>query len=123
MRILHSLAHLKKSEEQPYFVGGAALGIAVLAFGLFSLAASDAYLLKRGSLAAIISSVLVDLANSDRSTNAVGGLAVSPIWTAVAQAKADDMAAKGYFAHTSPDGHDPWYWFALEGYHYSYAGE
>ena len=33
------------------------------------------------------------------------------------------MAAKGYFAHTSPDGHDPWYWFTREGYAYTYAGE
>ncbi len=37
--------------------------------------------------------------------------------------KADDMATKGYFAHTSPEGLTPWYWFAQVGYNYTYAGE
>jgi hypothetical protein len=37
--------------------------------------------------------------------------------------KADDMAAKSYFAHTSPEGIDPWYWFNQAGYKFTYAGE
>jgi hypothetical protein len=37
--------------------------------------------------------------------------------------KANDMAAKSYFAHTSPEGIDPWYWFNQAGYKFSYAGE
>ena len=37
--------------------------------------------------------------------------------------KADDMAAKSYFAHTSPEGIDPWHWFAQVGYKFTYAGE
>jgi hypothetical protein len=37
--------------------------------------------------------------------------------------KANDMAEKGYFAHTSPEGKTPWYWFKQAGYDYSYAGE
>ena len=40
-----------------------------------------------------------------------------------AQAKADDMATKGYFAHTSPDGKNSWYWFKQAGYTFTYAGE
>ena len=37
--------------------------------------------------------------------------------------KARDMAEKGYFAHTSPDGKNPWYWLEQAGYKYQYAGE
>jgi hypothetical protein len=42
---------------------------------------------------------------------------------AAAQAKADDMAAKGYFSHTGPDGKEPWAWIKEAGYSYQYAGE
>jgi hypothetical protein len=42
---------------------------------------------------------------------------------AAARAKAEDMAAKSYFAHTSPEGRTPWYWLDLVGYKYAYAGE
>ena len=40
-----------------------------------------------------------------------------------AQLKADDMASKGYFSHTGPDGSAPWKWFQAAGYRYEYAGE
>lgn len=74
-------------------------------------------------VAAVISAVLVNLANEDRSQLALNELNVSPALTAAAQAKADDMAAKGYFSHTTPEGYDSWHWFKLVGYDYRYAGE
>lgn len=124
MRLLPSyFIHHRKDDDTPYEVGGATLLLAVLAFGIFGLAAGDAYLLRQGGLAAVITSSLVELANGDRAAGGVGELRVSPTLTAVAQAKANDMAAKGYFAHTSPEGHSPWYWFTQGGYDYSYAGE
>jgi hypothetical protein len=33
------------------------------------------------------------------------------------------MAQKGYFAHTSPEGRSPWYWFKQGGYVFNFAGE
>ncbi len=33
------------------------------------------------------------------------------------------MSTKGYFAHTSPEGITPWYWFTQAGYHFVFAGE
>jgi len=74
-------------------------------------------------LAAVISAVLVDLANDDRSSEALPDLNINPLLVAAAQAKADDMAAKSYFAHKSPDGKDSWHWFKQVGYDYAYAGE
>ena len=40
-----------------------------------------------------------------------------------AQAKAEDMAAKGYFSHVGPTGEEPWTWIERAGYDYVYAGE
>ena len=75
------------------------------------------------SLSAIYASVLVNLTNKDRVAANVGELAVNPILEKVAQMKADDMASRGYFAHNTPEGLTPWYWFIQAGYQYKYAGE
>lgn len=40
-----------------------------------------------------------------------------------AQAKAEDMAKKQYFAHFGPDGQTPWEYFEKSGYNYEVAGE
>jgi hypothetical protein len=113
----------KARRETEYVLGGLAGVIAFLIIGVFSVSIFDTYLLRNTSLASVISSVLVDLANGDRGAEKIGGLTVSPVLTAAAQAKADDMAAKGYFAHTSPDGKSSWYWFQQAGYTFLYAGE
>lgn len=73
--------------------------------------------------AAVLPSVLVDLTNSERVNSGLGGLAINPLLVASAQAKANDMANNGYFAHTSPAGKSPWYWFSQIGYSYRSAGE
>lgn len=74
-------------------------------------------------VSAIYASVLIDLTNQERDAEKIDGLIVSPILTEAANLKAQDMASKGYFAHTSPEGKTPWYWFDQVGYKYSYAGE
>ena len=40
-----------------------------------------------------------------------------------AQLKAQNMVQNQYFAHTSPTGVTPWFWFSKAGYNYKYAGE
>ncbi len=76
-----------------------------------------------GFSAAVLPAALTALANGDRALEGLGALEEDPALDAVAQAKADDMAAKGYFAHVSPDGKTPWSWLQAAGYEYSYAGE
>jgi len=73
--------------------------------------------------AAVISAVLVDLTNIDRQMQNVGGLTINETLVAAAKAKANDMAAKSYFAHVSPEGLDSWHWFKEAGYTFNYAGE
>lgn len=74
-------------------------------------------------VAAVLPGEVIALTNTERSTHNVGTLTSNSLLTAAAQAKANDMAAKGYFAHVSPDGTEPWAWVKAAGYTYQYAGE
>ncbi len=74
-------------------------------------------------LSSVISSVLVEKTNKTRLNNGENQLAINDLLVLSAQMKANDMAEKGYFAHISPDGKDPWYWLNKAGYQYKNAGE
>lgn len=74
-------------------------------------------------LAAVVPGEVVAFTNSERLELGEQSLMVNPYLTGAAQAKANDMAAKGYFSHTSPDGATPWAWIIAAGYEYQYAGE
>ncbi len=75
------------------------------------------------SFSAIYASVLATLANDGRQVEQTPELTISDLLTEAAQMKANDMVAKNYFAHNSPEGLTSWYWFDLVGYDYQYAGE
>ena len=74
-------------------------------------------------LGAVLPGVLTALTNTDRTAIGVGALTQNTLLAAAAQQKANDMAAKGYFSHVTPDGKTPWYWLDQVGYKYTYAGE
>jgi hypothetical protein len=74
-------------------------------------------------MAAVLPAVLADLTNAERQSEKLDALTVNPILNKAAEMKAEDMATKGYFAHTSPEGKTPWYWLDQVGYQYEYAGE
>jgi hypothetical protein len=67
--------------------------------------------------------VLGNLTNKERESQNLSVLSINPILNKAAEMKAQDMASKGYFAHTSPEGKTPWYWIEFVGYKYQYAGE
>lgn len=71
----------------------------------------------------ILSDVLVDLTNSDRQNNDLFALKTNALLEQAAKLKAEDMAANGYFSHTSPSGKTPWEWLDEVGYSFRYAGE
>ncbi|MCX6705116.1 MAG: CAP domain-containing protein, partial [Candidatus Woesebacteria bacterium] len=77
----------------------------------------------KGGMAAVLPAILANLTNEERQSQNLQILAVSPILNKAAEMKAEDMATKGYFAHTSPEGKTPWYWLEKVGYKYQYAGE
>jgi len=80
-------------------------------------------IVQNSNLASVLPAVLATLTNEEREHNKLPDLVVSPLLTEAAQMKADDMAKKGYFAHTSPEGITPWHWLNTVGYQYDYAGE
>ncbi len=113
-----------ENDFKPHFFGTASvlfLTAAILVVFLISVLQYSA--ISTGNYAAIVTSVLTDLTNNDRLIEGKGWLKTNPTLTLAAQMKANDMAAKGYFAHTSPEGKNPWYWFKEAGYKFTYAGE
>lgn len=66
---------------------------------------------------------LLAAGNASRANNGLGALSMSSLLNSSAQAKANDMIAKDYWAHVAPDGTEPWYFFDQAGYVYTKAGE
>jgi hypothetical protein len=109
-----------------FFRERAVLGMALVIVLFFVTAFALQSLVIRGGfsqIGAVISSTLVELANNDRKANDLGVLTVNPVLEEAARLKAQDMVAKGYFAHESPEGVEPWHWFEEAGYDFSFAGE
>ncbi len=61
--------------------------------------------------------------NSQRTQNGLAGLTLNGSLNSAAQAKANDMVARNYWSHTTPDGKDPWVFIDATGYAYQKAGE
>lgn len=66
---------------------------------------------------------LLDATNADRSQANEAPLSLDPQLTAAAQAKANDLVAKNYWAHNAPGGKTPWDFIVASGYQYQTAGE
>ena len=114
----------KRERRRIELLSGAAVGVFIaLSLGVFWASNLQQQLLRSPNVAAVISAVLMELANGDRAQNGLGQLTINPVLVEAAQAKANDMASRGYFAHTSPEGVDPWHWFEEAGYSFAYAGE
>ncbi len=71
----------------------------------------------------ITQSSVLELTNASRSQEGLPSLQYNEMLQRAAQAKADDMAARKYFSHTTPDGKTPWTFFEAAGYAYQSAGE
>lgn len=66
---------------------------------------------------------IIQLTNGQRQANGVNALQENSLLDQVAQLKAKDMFAGNYWAHVSPSGVTPWFWYDQAGYKYIYAGE
>jgi hypothetical protein len=77
----------------------------------------------QAQFASITAEQIASLTNSEREKAGLPALNTNGLLQKAALNKANDMVAKGYFDHTSPDGRRPWDWVAGTGYRYIYAGE
>lgn len=115
----------ESNEYKPHFWRKASLSfiLFVIVAVFFSSTLQRIIIIKTDFLASVYPKVLTDLTNADRHQYNLGFLKVNPVLERAAMLKAEDMVSKGYFAHRSPDGVTPWYWFREAGYDFAYAGE
>ncbi len=66
---------------------------------------------------------LLNLTNLQRAQIGLPPLKLNSQLSTAAQAKANDMFGKNYWAHNAPDGTTPWVFISQSGYNYLYAGE
>ena len=123
----HTFIPHKGNDHKPQLLEEAGIvALVVIVVGMFLLSGVHTIVLQNSSrfLAAVLPNVLVDLTNDSRADEAsLGPLTINPVLQVAAQLKANDMAEKSYFAHTSPEGISPWHWFEEAGYNYLNAGE
>jgi hypothetical protein len=114
--------HLLKTNVLFIFLGFVLLSQVALLSGLVNR--TIAYLPNfQDMLASVLPGVLSLQTNDYRQENQVSSLKQNAMLAEAAEMKAQDMAAKGYFAHIGPNNEKPWVWMQKVGYSYSYAGE
>lgn len=101
------MRRIKKQLNRSLIVSSLALGI-FFAFGAQAVDLSDE---------------IVENVNIERQKQGNSILVRSKSLDKAAMLKAKDMIGNNYFAHTSPDGIDPWHWVTKVDYQYKYAGE
>lgn len=127
LRIAHDLflPHDGNKRRPHLLRANAVLGVLALVICLEIGMLSQVFVFSRVQwmIASVLPGVITALTNEARADEALPPLSQNAILAAAAQDKAEDMAARGYFSHESPDGVLPWYWFDAHGYKYKYAGE
>lgn len=114
----------KKNGYRPHlirFSGLVAILIAVIGMQLGYNSAKTGNVLGVESNITITS--LFNQTNAYRQEIGVGKLKLNDKLDKAAYLKAQDMFAKQYWSHVSPDGTQPWKWFSDAGYNYNEAGE
>lgn len=113
------------TNHRPYFWHP--LNVSFFAMLIFLISGTlflkDLNIEKDSLLGDIKSGVLIAFTNQERINVGELELSENELLDNAAQLKAQDMADKGYFAHTTPEGFTPWYWFTQAGYQYQRAGE
>jgi len=66
---------------------------------------------------------VIEQTNRQRAVLGLKPLSENRLLDQAAEKKASDMFARQYWAHTAPDGTEPWAFFKAVGYEYRYAGE
>jgi hypothetical protein len=61
--------------------------------------------------------------NAERTSRGLPAFSLNSKLNQAAQAKANDMVARDYWSHNTPDGEQPWVFFKNAGYAYKKAGE
>ncbi len=100
------------------------IGTTALAACVIALAVASVPQLRSGDTSAAVSAAkVVSLTNAERTDEGLRTLERDALLDDAASMKAKDMAAKGYYAHVSPEGLTPMHWVEKAGYDYLIIGE
>lgn len=110
---------LRERREKLLPLVGAALALVVVLLAAQSISSLGSI----KNLAAVNSAEVFALTNEERADGGIATLQRNSLLDQAAQMKAQDMAAKGYYAHVSPEGLTPMYWVERAGYKYLVIGE
>lgn len=116
----------EENDHQPHLLRTAFVTkflLAILLVESFYLVHAYVIFPRSDFFAAVLSSVLVEQTNAERAKGSLATLKTNPRLEEAARLKAEDMAARGYFAHNTPDGKTPWWFIEKAGYYYDAAGE
>lgn len=116
----------KRNNFHPHLLRNKSLGVFLVALTLLKIGVVGVEAFKPISEAKsseITVSTIYSLTNQSREENNLPDLTYNLKLEAAAQSKADDMLAKGYFAHETPDGKTPWDFIIAQKYSYLAAGE
>lgn len=126
MKLADVLLPTPQNDHRPHALQRAAIaGMACLVVLSFLAANAQALLWQSSSwlVGTVLPAVVVDLTNDARHDLAEPTLKRSALLDQAATLKAQHMADHVYFAHYSPTGESPWYWFDKVGYQFVHAGE
>ncbi len=133
MQVVEVLAHLfhprRSNNQRPKLLHASSyLSLAFLAVGVAALLLQYGRMeLPSGGVLGYASDITIDQVvvqtNAERTTAGLAVLKYNEVLSAAARLKAADMFTHQYWAHTSPQGKDPWYFFKEAGYSYQSAGE
>lgn len=124
--IFHLFAPHQKNNHRPKILHTASL---LTLFGILIMAQSALTILTvkkpkiLGYATNISSEKLISLTNSQRLNNNEKPLTTNDKLNQAALAKAKNMFVNNYWAHTSPEGIEPWFFISQADYRYKHAGE
>lgn len=126
MKFKHLFIPTAENDHTPHLLQKAAMVMMVVLTVLSFTAVNIQALFWQSSdwlVGTVLPAVVVDLTNSERSDIAAVPLKRNALLDQAAKLKAEHMAKNSYFAHYSPDGVSPWFWFDEVDYTYAHAGE
>ncbi len=115
-----------RNNYHPHLLGHRSLGLMsgmLVALKIFTLTALSLGPVAPAFSSAITGENIISLTNQSRDQYGLSPLSANGILASAAQTKANDMLAKGYFSHNTPDGKTPWSFIVAAGYNYLTAGE
>lgn len=125
--VRHLLPHVHKNGEVHRAHGLSLLALflylqvlIIFTVGLYSIKLAAPQIL---GVAKFTAEQIVALTNAKRQANGLELLSFNPSLAQAAAAKARDMFAEDYWAHSSPTGVTPWSFITGAGYKYIFAGE